>query len=175
MNDCLIVVDMLKDFINPDGALTIGPPGQEVVPGIKKRLEAYREKGLPVIFVCDHHEPEDKEFRMFPPHAVGGEEGSEIVADLTPQPGEKIVLKRRFDGFFGTDLDLTLREKNIKNIEIAGVLTNICVLYTAAQARMLNYEVFVVPKLVASNDEEVHKFALQEMEKTLGVEIGEDA
>ncbi len=175
MKDCLIVVDMLKDFIEPDGALTIGSPGPKIVPGIKKRLEAYRQKNLPVIFVCDHHEPEDKEFRMFPPHAIGGEEGSEIVSELKPRSGEKVVLKRRFDGFFGTDLDLTLREKNIKSIEIAGVLTNICVLYTVAQARMLNYEVFVDRNLVASNDEGIHEFALQEIEKTLGGEVGEEA
>ncbi len=173
MMDCLVVVDMLKDFIEPDGALTIGPPGEKIVPGLKKRVESYRQKGLPVIFVCDHHEPQDREFQVFPPHAIGGKTGSEIVPDLKPQAGEKIIYKRRFDGFFGTDLDLTLRERNIKNIEIAGVLTNICVLYTAAQARMLNYGVYVDPNLVASNDPDVHQFALKEMEKTLGVEVGE--
>ena len=50
-------------------------------------------------------------------------------------------------------------------------MTNICVLYTAADARMLNYRVFVNSAAVAGIDEQAHCFALQEMEKTLGVTL----
>ncbi|MFO7952826.1 MAG: isochorismatase family protein [Bacillota bacterium] len=62
-------------------------------------------------------------------------------------------------------------EKGIKEIELVGVVTNICILYTAAEARSLGYKVMVPQKAVASFDQEAHRFALQEMEKTLGVNL----
>ncbi len=54
---------------------------------------------------------------------------------------------------------------------LTGVCTNICVLYTAADARMRHYKVKVLKDGVASFDEQAHQFALQEMEKTLGVQL----
>ncbi len=167
----LLVIDMIKDFVDPEGALYIGEEGEELVPRIKKRLQEYRGKGEPVIYICDRHIHQDGEFAMFPPHALPGTEGEEIVPELLPGENEPVIYKRRFSGFFGTDLDLTLREKGIDSLELVGVVTNICILYTAAEARMLNYGVEVEKSLVASFDEEAHEFALKEMDKTLGVEV----
>ena len=167
----LLVVDMLVDFIDPGGALYIGPVAEELVPAVKSKLEEYRSSGDMVIFICDRHLEDDKEFEMFPPHSREDSGGEEIVPELSPGPGERVIPKRRFSAFFGTDLDLSLREKNIVEIEIVGCVTNICVLYTAADARALNYTVSVPSKAVASFDPEAHRFALQEMEKTLGVNM----
>ena len=167
----LLVIDMLVDFIDPQGALYIGPVAEELVSEVKKRLQEYRSSGDPVIYLCDYHLEDDREFEMFPPHGLEGSAGQEIVSDLAPQPGERIINKRRFSAFFGTDLDMSLRDKGITRLELVGVCTNICILYTAAQARMLSYEVTVPKKAVASFDQQAHEFALQEMEKTLGVII----
>jgi nicotinamidase-related amidase len=54
---------------------------------------------------------------------------------------------------------------------LTGVCTNICVLYTAADARMLGYAVDVVGDAVASFDDEAHRWALRELEKTLGARM----
>jgi len=54
---------------------------------------------------------------------------------------------------------------------LVGVCTNICVLYTAVDARMRNYSVTVIKEGVASFSQEAHEFALKEMENTLGVKI----
>jgi nicotinamidase/pyrazinamidase len=54
---------------------------------------------------------------------------------------------------------------------LTGVCTNICVLYTAADARMRQYHVKILKDAVASFDDQAHQFALQEMEKTLGAEL----
>ncbi len=167
----LLVVDMLVDFIDPEGALYIGPVAEELVPAVKSKLEESRSGGDMVIFICDRHLEDDKEFEMFPPHSREASGGEEIVPELSPRSGERVIPKRRFSAFFGTDLDLSLREKNIDEIEIVGCVTNICVLYTAADARALNYKVSVPSKAVASFDPEAHRFALQEMEKTLGVNM----
>ncbi|HOB86130.1 MAG TPA: isochorismatase family cysteine hydrolase [Bacillota bacterium] len=167
----LLVIDMLNDFILEQGALYIGPAAGPLIPVIGEKIRSYREKGDRVIYVCDRHLPDDAEFAMFPAHCLENSSGGEVVAELAPLPGERIVYKRRFSAFFGTDLDLYLRENKIDALELAGVCTNICVLYTAADARMRAYPVAVSPSAVASFDEEAHRFALREMEKTLGVTL----
>jgi nicotinamidase-related amidase len=88
-----------------------------------------------------------------------------------PFKNDFIIYKRRFSGFFQTDLDISLREEEILELELVGVCSNICVLYTAASARMLNYKVTVLKDAVASFDEQAHNFALKQMKDILGVEI----
>lgn len=167
----LVVIDMLKDFIDQDGALSNGPAGENIIGFIQNKIQEFRQQGNPIVFICDHHEQDDKEFDMFPPHCVAGTEGSKIIDQLGVKEGDKIIQKRRYSSFFGTDLDLYLREKGVNEISLVGVCTNICVLYTAADARNLAYRVNIYRDGVASFDEAAHQFALKEAEKTLGCRI----
>ena len=63
----LLVIDMLQDFIAEDGVLTTGKAGREIIGFIQEKIQEFREQGYPVIFICDHHEADDKEFDMFRP------------------------------------------------------------------------------------------------------------
>ncbi len=164
----LLVIDMLKDFIDADGALSTGPAGADIVEFIKGKIQKFRNEDYPIIYICDNHEADDKEFNMFPPHCIANTEGSKIIKQLKPEKEDIIIKKRRYSAFFGTDLDLHLREKKIDEIYLVGVCTNICVLYTAADARNLDYKVNIYEDGVASFDEEAHSFALKELETTLG-------
>ncbi len=167
----LLIIDMLVDFIDPGGLLYIGPSASDLTAAVKSRLQLYRSSGDKVIYICDRHHEDDSEFEMFPPHSIGQTAGASIVNPLSPIEGERIIYKRRFSAFFGTDLDLTLREKGITDLELTGCVTNICILYTAADARMLNYRVSVSKGAVGSFDQDAHVFALNEMNKTLGVKV----
>ncbi|HKM18175.1 MAG: cysteine hydrolase [Firmicutes bacterium] len=167
----LLVIDMLKDFIDDDGVLTTGEAGKAIIGFIKKKIDEFREQGSPIIFVCDNHEPDDKEFEMFASHCIAETPGSEIIDELEARKGDKIIRKRRYSAFFGTELDLYLREKGVDEVYLVGVNTNICVLYTAADARNLNYRVTIYEKGVASFDESAHRFALKEAKNTLGCSI----
>jgi nicotinamidase-related amidase len=167
----LLIIDMLEDFIDKEGALTTGPSGEGIVDFIQEKIREFKGKDYPIIYICDNHEINDKEFEMFPTHCVRGTSGSKIIKALEPKEEDKIIRKRRYSSFFGTDLDLYLRENNINEIYLVGVCTNICVLYTAADARNLAYSVNVYKNGVASFDEDAHNFALKEMETTLGCNI----
>lgn len=167
----LLVVDMLEDFIHEDGALTVGESGKEIVGFVKEKIEEYRKNNYPIVFICDNHEIDDKEFLMFPPHCIQGEEGCQIIEDIEVKENDKIIYKRRYSSFYGTDLDLYLREKEINEISLVGVCTNICILYTAADARNMNYKVNIYKDGVASFDEKAHEFALKEAGTTLGCKI----
>lgn len=167
----LLIIDMLKDFIHPDGKLSIGEAGPKVEKSIGSILSNARREGLFVFYICDHHLPNDAEFAIFPQHCIAGSRGAEIVQSLAPVKGDGIIYKRRYSGFFATDLDISLRERGVDRLLLTGVCTNICVLYTAADARNLGYEVEVMEEGVASFSEEAHQWALKEMQETLGARV----
>jgi nicotinamidase-related amidase len=167
----LVVIDMIEDFVREGGALYCGPSMARIVPVIQRELDRARSHGEPVLYLKDDHLPDDAEFAQFPPHAISGSTGAEIVPELAPRAGDIVIPKRRYSGFFGTDLDITLRERGVDTLRLVGDCTNICVLYTAADARNLGYAVEVVRDGVTSFDLEAHADALRELEKTLGATI----
>lgn len=161
---------MINDFIRPNGALPV--PGAElIIPAIKKRLKEARESGWTVIYLVDTHLPDDKEFQVWGVHAVSGTWGNQVIEELLPIEGEIVIPKRRFSGFFGTDLDLILRERKVEELVVTGVLTNICVLYTATDAYQRGYKVIIPEDSVASIDKEMNSFALRQLKEVVGAEI----
>jgi nicotinamidase/pyrazinamidase len=98
----LIIVDMLNDFIDEKGALYCGESAREIVAFIGQRLAAFRKNRDLVVYLQDAHDRNDKEFEKFPEHCVSGTWGSQIIQVLAPLPGEKVVPKKRFSGFYGT-------------------------------------------------------------------------
>lgn len=171
MKRALVVIDMIEDFAHEGGALYCGPSMGRIIPVIQRELARARAAGEPVIYLTDNHLPDDAEFKVFPPHAIVGSEGAEIIREVAPEDADDVIPKRRYSGFFGTDLDITLREKAVDTLRLVGDCTNICVLYTAADARNLGYAVEVVREGVTSFDEEAHLDALRELEKTLGAKL----
>jgi len=171
MTRALVVIDMIHDFAHEGGALYCGASMAMVIPVIQRELDRARAAGEPIVYLTDAHLPDDAEFRMFPPHAIVGTMGAEIIPELAPSEADTVIPKRRYSGFFGTDLDITLREKGVDTLRLVGDCTNICVLYTAADARNLGYSVEVVKDGVTSFDEEAHRNALKELEKTLGAKV----
>jgi nicotinamidase/pyrazinamidase len=171
MKRALVVIDMIEDFAHEGGALYCGPSMNRIIPVIQGELARARAAREPVVYLTDNHLPDDAEFKVFPPHAIAGTKGAEIIPELAPEDDDDVIPKRRYSGFFGTDLDITLRERAVDTLRLVGDCTNICVLYTAADARNLGYAVEVVREGVTSFDEEAHLDALRELEKTLGAKV----
>jgi nicotinamidase-related amidase len=166
----LLIIDMLNDFIEDKGSLVV-PGAKRIVPRIREVLETARRNGIPVIYITDRHRPDDREFRHWPPHAVAGTWGSRVIEDLAPLDTEYVVPKRRYSAFFGTDLDLLLRELGANKLYLTGVLTNICVYATALDAGMRDYRVAVIRDGVASLSEETDRFILQQLQEVLKAEV----
>ena len=167
---CLIIIDMLNDFVREDGSLIV-PKAEGLIPNQKKILDAFNRLDMTVLYLTDHHQPDDDEFKQWPPHAVIGTWGSQIIDELKPDSERQVITKRRYSGFFGTDLDLRLREKRIESLFLVGVLTDICVMYTSADALSRGYKVTVISDATASSSEKNHEFALQHMKEVLGANL----
>lgn len=167
----LIVVDMLKDFINKDGALSCGDSSRKVIPFVKEKIEEFHENGDLVVFICDSHEEDDLEFKMFPKHCVTNTEGAEIIDELPVGENDIIIKKKRYSAFYGTDLDKVLKDHKICEVHVLGVCTSICVMDTVGDLRNRDLTVIVWKKGVADFDAQAHDFSLHRMEKIYGAKI----
>ncbi|SHH77400.1 Isochorismatase family protein [Sporanaerobacter acetigenes DSM 13106] len=78
----LLVIDMLNDFISENGALYTGKAGEKIINFVGEKIASFREEKNSVIFICDNHEIDDKEFDMFPSHCVANTEGSKIIEEF---------------------------------------------------------------------------------------------
>ncbi|MDY6965621.1 MAG: isochorismatase family cysteine hydrolase [Halobacteriota archaeon] len=154
----LIVVDMQKDFCYEDGALYVGDQVKEIIPKIKSLIESAKAYEVPLIFTKDWHTPDDPEFGVWSPHCIQNTEGVNIIDELYTDG--YFVRKRRYSAFFGTDLDLYLRERDIRTLIIVGVVTNICVLHTAGDAASRGYEIVIPGDCVAALSEYDQEYAL---------------
>lgn len=170
--NALLVIDMLEDFVRPGAPLEV-PQTREILPALRRRLQRARRTGELVVYLCDSHRKNDPEFaRMgWPPHAVAGTPGAAVVREVSPEPGDVVVEKNTYSGFHRTGLDALLRRHGVKSLALSGCVTNICILYTAADAAMRGYDVTVDETLVAGLDGKTHDFALDQMEKVLGVRV----
>ena len=170
MANAVLVVDMLKGFMEKRYPLYCGDKARRIIPRIAKLLESELRKGSKIYFVCDRHAPDDLEFNTYPPHSITGTEEAEIIPELRGYPGE-VIAKNRYSCFFNTTLDDRLNEFKPDRLIICGVCTDICILHTVGDARNRDYEVEVPGDCVATFNESVHECALEHMKKSLGARL----
>ena len=168
----LLVIDMLNDFVLEGAPLEV-PATREILPFLQDQIRTARNNRIPVFYLCDSHEENDPEFhRMgWSPHALAGTRGAKVIDALKPLPGDTVILKKSYSAFFGTYLDEALHEKSIAELLITGCVTNICVLYTVADAVQRGYLVSIPRNGVAGLNPQDHEFALRQMQDILGARI----
>ncbi len=168
MKRAFIVVDLVNDFVNgrfgSEEAVKVAEKAAELLGKISGKEE--------VIFTLDTHIPNDPEFRIWGEHCLMGTEGSELYPSLEGIAGYRIR-KRHYDAFFQTDLDGYLRARDIRDLVIFGISSDICVLHTCAGAFFNNYRAVVVEDLCAAIDREHHNEAMKFIERNYGFKLVE--
>ncbi len=163
----VLVIDMLNDFLEPEGAMPL-LEGRSLYEPCRRLLEAARSAGARVIWVCDEHPVDDREFDKRSVHCIKGTWGAEIVNELEPAEDEYRVAKRRYSGFYETDLDLRLRELGVRYLILTGVVTNICVRSTAHDAFFRGYDVIVPLDCVAATSQREQESTLYDLDTHYG-------
>ena len=176
----LIVIDFVYDFVANDGKLTAGKPAQAIDENIAKIVANFNKNNDIIIVASDSHtenDPDNIESKLFPPHCIKGTKGCELFGK-TKTAVEKCdkknvfhIEKQRYSAFSGTSLDSVLRKRNIKDIYLVGVCSDICVLHTAVDAYNLGCNINVYEKGIASFNPEGHAFALNHLKNSLGASI----
>ncbi len=170
MANAVLVVDMLRGFMEEGYPLYCGDKARRIIPKVQAFLERELAHGSKVFFICDHHAPNDSEFKLFPPHCIEGTAEVELIPELAKYQGE-LIPKRRYSSFFGTPLDEKLVKLKPEKLIVCGVCTDICVLHTVTDARNRDYQVEVPVDCVATFDDKAHHFAMEHMEKILGAKL----
>jgi len=164
----LLIVDMIHDFV--DGKFG-SPEATAIVNKIADFSKNIRESGGTVVYLKDSHSPEDPEIKIWGPHAMKGTWGSEIVENLKPYEGDLVIEKSTYNGFLFTNLAEELKKRNVDEVLICGVATDICVLHTAFGAFSHGFKVKILADLCAGTSKEMHEMALEYMKKNYGAEI----
>jgi nicotinamidase-related amidase len=167
----ILVIDMLNDFVDPQGALYCGERARAIIPAVRQWVDAFSERGDAVIYLQDAHLPDDREFDLFPPHAVKGTWGSRIIPEMEPPAGAVTIEKMRYSGFYGTRLEEVLARFGPGEVWVTGVCTSICVMDTVGGLRNRDYPVVVPRGGVADFDPEFHDFSLRRMERIYGATL----
>ena len=159
----LLVIDMQNYFLAPSSpAFTCG--GLAILPTLIRLIGVFREAGLPVIYTRHVHHPHRLDAGImgwwWQGMCLEGSPESELHHDISPLPGEKVVLKHRYSAFYNTDLETVLRCLKIEDIVISGIMTNMCCESTARDAYYRDYRVFFLADATGTINEEMHLASL---------------
>lgn len=169
MKAAVVVIDMINDFVT--GTLK-SKRAPKIIPNIQRLLNFAREKSIPIIYTSDAHLPGvDRELQVWPSHAVAGTEGAEVIKELKPERGDHVIQKRRYSAFYGTGLDSLLRDLKVDTLVLVGLVTNICILHTAADAFFRGYQILVPEDGVEAPTEEDQKFGIKYIRTMYGCKI----
>jgi nicotinamidase-related amidase len=186
----LVIIDMQVDFASPDGVLGRSGMDMSVVePALtaaQRLAEAARAAGTPVIFVgletradTDSRAWKERMRRRggAPEEESGicraGEVGSDFYGPL-PAPGELVVAKIRYSGFYGTTLDAALKAMGVDTIVACGLTTECCVDCTVRDAFHLDYHVFVASDACAAYEPDLHEGALKSLDLNCAILVTAD-
>jgi ureidoacrylate peracid hydrolase len=179
----VLVVDMQNAFASPGGLLDIAgvdvSSAGAVVDNARRVAEAARTAGVPVIYLAMGYAPDlsdagdnespnpRKELSLVlrrddpglsSPLLVVGTWNFAIVDGMTPQAGEPVIVKTRYSGFCGTELDTLLRDQGIRTLLVVGITTNVCVESTIRDAFFHEYwPVLVEDATMAAGPPGVHE------------------
>ena len=162
----LLLIDVINDFDFPEGEqlLQLALPVGENIARLKQRAKA---AGIPAIYVNDNFGRWQSDFKKIVDHSREEGRGKAFVDLLLPEDDDYFVLKPKHSGFYSTTLSLVLTHLGTKNLILTGIAGNNCVLFTANDAYMRDFKIFVPADCIVSNTDEENQHALEQMENVL--------
>jgi nicotinamidase-related amidase len=162
----LLLIDVINDFDFPgaDQLLRYARPMARNLLRLKRR--AYKA-GVPVIYVNDNFGRWKSDFRRTLDHSERHGRGRDVVKLLRPEENDYFVLKPKHSGFFSSALDTLLRYLQTQTLILTGIAGNFCVLFTANDAYMRDFNLFVPSDCTVSNTKRENDSALGLMKKFL--------
>ena len=170
-NTALLLIDVINDFDFKEGEqlLRLALPVGKNIAALKKRT---RDAGIPSIYVNDNFGRWQSDLNKIVDHCLEERsKGKPFVELLLPAEEDYFVLKPKNSGFYSTTLDFLLSHLGARNLILTGIAGNNCVFFTANDAYMRDYKVFVPSDCVVSNTEEENLHALKQMQIVLKADV----
>lgn len=162
----LLLIDVMNDFDFPeaDQLLKHARPMARILLRLKRRAQT---AGVPVIYVNDNFGQWKSDFRRTVDHCVMQGRGRDVVKLLRLEESDYFVLKPKHSGFFATTLETLLRDLQTQTLILTGIAGNFCVLFTANDAYMRDFNLLVPSDCTVSNTKKENNSALRLMKKFL--------
>ncbi len=168
----VLLIDVINAF-DFEGSEPLAASAKKAATSIATLTSKARSQGVPVIYANDNFGQWRSDFKTtLEACAAPDKLGHEVVAKLRPHESDYFVLKPKHSAFFGTPLDLVLRELGIDSLVLAGFATDLCVLFTAHDAYMRGYSLFVPEDCTAANSPEIKERALAHLREAVKCETG---
>lgn len=171
----LLLIDMINDLEFPGGENIVGAAtaAAERIAALRERA---RERGIPVIYTNDNFGKWRSDFREVVKHCLeDGVRGQRLAELLQPGREDYFVLKPKHSAFFETTLATLLEHLGTRHLILTGIAADVCVLFTASDAYMRDYDVHVPADCVASLEEVDTRQALRYMQRVLNADITQSA
>jgi nicotinamidase-related amidase len=167
----LLLIDVIND-LEFEGAERLGEhvlPAAQNIKALKQRAKA---AGIPAIYVNDNFGKWRSDFKKLVAHVIeDGTRGQEMAELLRPEDDDYFVLKPKQSGFYSTSLDILLKHLGTETLILTGVAGDICVLLTASDAHIRDYQLVVPSDCVASQDAGENQRVLKYMRRVLEANI----
>ena len=159
----LLLIDVINamEFEGAEKLVAHARPMANRLAALKARAA---RAGIPSIYVNDNFGRWRSDFRRLVERCTTADvPGRDIARTLRPEPEDYFVLKPMHSAFYGTTLDMLLDQLQVSTVIVTGVAGNICVLFTANDAYMRHFKVYVPGDCVASNTTRENNYALAQM------------
>ena len=167
----LILLDVISDFEFEDGDALLKRTSTAARNLAQFKARA-KKAGVPVVYVNDNFGKWQEDFKTMSDHFMRPEaKGRRVVEMLQPEKDDYYVLKPHRSGFYSTTLELLLRDLKAKKLIITGVTTDICVLFTANDAYMRGFDLYIPSDCVAAVKPAYSKQAMQFIERVLKADL----
>jgi nicotinamidase-related amidase len=167
----LLLIDVINDLDFDAGPqlLEHAVPMARRIADLKRRA---REARVPVVYVNDNFGRWQSDFHKQLEHCLAdGALGRPIAELLVPDEDDYFVLKPKHSGFFSTTLDTLLDYLGARTLVLTGVAGNICILFTANDAYMRDFDLVVPADCIASNTVEENEHAIRQMRDVLKADV----
>lgn len=167
----LLLLDVISDFEFRDSDRLL-KHAMAVLPRLTALKASAHAVGIRAVYVNDNFGRWTSDFRQLVDHcAAEGSKGRALAQALAPHAIDYSVLKPKHSGFFGTSLDLVLNYLGARSLIVTGFTTDICIAFTAADAYMREYRLWVPSDCCAAVESRYHRAALNYMERVLGADV----
>lgn len=167
----VLVIDMLNDLSFSHGA-DIRYAAEQAAEQVRALCGRARTLGVPVIYVNDNFGQWKADRSELIAHCGReGALGQSLVSTILPEPDDLLVIKPQFSGFYATNLPVLLPKLGVSRLVLTGIATEICVQFTAADAHMRDYRLWIPADCTASTREDRRDGALESMCNSMHAEI----
>ena len=167
----LLIIDAINDLEFPGGERVL-PWAEKMVDRLRPAADAARGAGVPVVYANDNFGHWRSNFGDVFDHCTrDGARGAGLSRAMRPARDDFFILKPKHSAFFATSLVPLLEYLGTRRIVMAGIATNLCVLFSAHDAYMHDYDVTVLSDCCAAESDTDHDVALDQLERFLHIRV----